>query len=76
MPQRPNSPQNSSLRGLDLVGEMRERIRLLQVEVRGQGFVLAAQPASETNGAAVAFVNVTIHHRHRRPEAVAVFDGP
>ena len=53
---------------------MRERIRLLQVEVRGLRFRVAALANRAHECAAVAFVDPAVEHGDGAFEAVAVFD--
>src|SRR5437879_6283101 len=65
---------NHVVDGLDQVGEVSERLGLLEIEVSGDRLVLTFEPAREAEGAAITFVDPTVRHGNGSFEAVTVVD--
>src|SRR2546423_15076821 len=60
--------------GSEQVGEMREWVGLLQVEVRSHRLRFALELGGKAEGAALAFVDPAVEHGRSGSEAVAIFD--
>src|SRR5262249_35686635 len=54
------------------ISEMSEWIGLLKIKMTRGRFILALESSGEDKGAAVALVDPTIEHGHRRLEAVPI----